>query len=125
MWQVVLRPEASKRCSMADIFIGTAGWNIPKALANEFAGEGTHLVRYARKMNCAEINSCFHREHKPETYAKWAAAVPESFRFAVKMRKAVTHEGKLVLENRTLVADFLKQTGGLGEKRGPILVQLP
>lgn len=42
---------------MADTFIGTAGWNIPKTLANEFAGEGIHLVRYARKLNCAEINS--------------------------------------------------------------------
>jgi uncharacterized protein YecE (DUF72 family) len=110
---------------MAEIFIGTAGWNIPKTLANEFAGEGTHLVRYARKMNCAEINSCFHREHRPETYRKWAAAVPDDFRFSMKMSKRVTHEAKLGVEARPLLREFLEQTAGLGEKRGPILLQLP
>src|SRR4051812_44688027 len=110
---------------MADIFIGTAGWNIPKTLANDFAGEGPHLVRYGRRMNCAEINSCFHREHKPETYRKWAAAVPDDFRFSVKMSRGVTHEGKLGVETRSLIRDFMEQTAALGEKRGPILLQLP
>jgi uncharacterized protein YecE (DUF72 family) len=32
-----------------------------------------------------EINSSFYRSHRPATYARWAASVPDDFRFAVKM----------------------------------------
>jgi uncharacterized protein YecE (DUF72 family) len=110
---------------MGRIYIGTAGWNVPGAIAEQFSGEGTHLVRYARRMNCAEINSSFHREHRVETYEKWAASVPDHFRFAVKMPRGVTHEGKVRAVTRTTVRHFLEQTSGLGEKRGPVLLQVP
>ena len=64
-------------------------------------------MRYARKLNCAEINSCFYREHKPETYAKWAASVPENFRFAVKAPRSITHEGELRVEGEEALKCFL------------------
>ena len=60
--------------------IGTAGWVIPRQSAEMAAGEGSHLERYARVMNCVEINSSFHRAHRPATWARWAEAVPEDFR---------------------------------------------
>ena len=105
--------------------IGTAGWSIPGKHAHYSPGEGTHLQRYSRILNCAEINSCFYREHKPETYAKWAAAVPQDFRFAVKAPRSVTHEGLLSPETQPLLQRFLEQTGSLAEKRGPVLLQVP
>ena len=89
-----------------------------------FPGEGTHLERYARRMTGTEINSSFHRPHAPATYAKWAAAAPSPFRFAVKMPRTITHDEKLRRARRPL-AQFLQETAGLGEKRGPVLVQLP
>jgi uncharacterized protein YecE (DUF72 family) len=107
------------------LYIGTAGWNVPGIHAQHFESEGSHLMRYAQKLNCAEINSCFYREHKPETYAKWAASVPENFRFAVKAPRAVTHEGELRIEGREALRCFLQQTSALGEKRGPVLLQIP
>jgi uncharacterized protein YecE (DUF72 family) len=110
---------------MKNIYIGTAGWSIPGIHAQHFAAEGTHLIRYAGKLNCAEINSCFYREHKPETYRKWAAAVPEGFRFAVKAPKTITHEGKLGVQSKEALNRFLEQTGALEEKRGPVLLQIP
>jgi uncharacterized protein YecE (DUF72 family) len=106
-------------------YIGTAGWNIPGIHARYFAAEGSHLIRYAGKLNCAEINSCFYREHKPGTYRKWAAAVPDDFRFAVKAPKSITHEGKLCVQGEDALKRFLEQTGSLGEKRGPVLLQIP
>lgn len=106
-------------------YIGTAGWNVPGIHAQHFDGEGTHLVRYGQKLNCAEINSSFYREHKPETYRKWAASVPEEFRFAVKAPRTITHEGELQARNQAALARFLRQTSALGEKRGPVLLQLP
>jgi uncharacterized protein YecE (DUF72 family) len=106
-------------------YIGTAGWNVPGIHAQHFDNEGTHLVRYGQKLNCAEINSSFYREHKPETYRKWAASVPEVFLFAVKVPRTITHEGELQVRNQDALARFLHQTAALGEKRGPVLLQLP
>jgi uncharacterized protein YecE (DUF72 family) len=106
-------------------YIGTAGWNVPGIHARHFDGEGTHLVRYGQKLNCAEINSSFYREHKPETYRKWAASVPESFRFAAKAPRIITHEDELQARNKDALERFLHQTSALGEKRGPLLLQLP
>jgi len=48
--------------------IGTAGWVIPRQNAEMAAGEGSHLERYARVMNCVEIDSSFHRAHRPATW---------------------------------------------------------
>lgn len=50
--------------------------------------------------------------------------MPDDFAFAVKLPKAITHEARLV--NVAAELDrFLEETGGLGIKRGPILIQLP
>ncbi len=106
------------------IVVGTSGWSIPRASAADFAGEGTHLERYGRRLRGAEINSCFYRPHAAATYAKWAAATPRAFRFAIKLPKAITHELQLA-RARVPLERFLDETSGLGGKRGPILVQLP
>jgi uncharacterized protein YecE (DUF72 family) len=106
------------------IFIGTAGWSIPRASAARFAGEGTHLERYARVLGCAEINSSFYRPHAASTYARWAASTPPDFRFAVKVPRSITHEGQL-RKARQPLERFLEESGGLGSKRGPLLLQLP
>jgi uncharacterized protein YecE (DUF72 family) len=106
------------------IFAGTAGWSIPRASAPRCPGEGSHLARYARTFGGAEINSSFYRPHPATTYAKWAAATPASFRFAVKVPRAITHEQALRRPRQPL-RRFLEETSGLGKKRGPLLVQLP
>src|SRR4051812_48945422 len=100
------------------IRIGTAGWSIPRVLADRFDGGGTHLHRYAQLFRCAEINSSFHRPHTPVTYAKWAASTPPDFRFAVKLPRTITHDGQL-RRARAPLELFLEQSAGLGDKRGP------
>jgi uncharacterized protein YecE (DUF72 family) len=106
------------------IYIGTAGWSIPRDCAERCPGEGTHLQRYSRVLRCAEINSSFHRRHAPATYAKWAAATPRAFRFAVKLPRTITHD--LQLRRARLPLDaFLQEIAPLGDRRGPLLVQLP
>src|SRR5689334_17993997 len=104
--------------------IGCAGWSIPTAQATLFPGEGSHLERYARRFNAVEINSSFYRPHQPRTYAKWAAQVPDGFRFAVKFPRAVTHQSRLREPDETVSA-FATQVRELGDRLGPILVQLP
>ncbi len=78
-----------------DIRIGTAGWSIPKEHAAAFPAEGSHLQRYAQVFGAVEINSSFYRPHRRTTYERWAASVPEAFRFAVKVPKTITHEHRL------------------------------
>ncbi|MGY4398714.1 uncharacterized protein YecE (DUF72 family) [Sphingomonas sp. UYAg733] len=106
------------------IRIGTAGWSIPKAVAERFPGSGSHLQRYAAQLNAVEINSSFYRPHRRTTYERWAASVPADFRFAVKLPKAITHERRLA-ESADLLARFADEVAGLGGKRGPVLAQLP
>ena len=106
------------------IFIGTAGWSIPRASAHRFDDEGTHLQRYARSFAGVEINSSFHRPHAAATYAKWALSTPDDFRFAIKVPRVITHEHQLRRVQLRL-DQFFAEIGGLEHKRGPLLVQLP
>jgi len=104
--------------------IGTAGWSVPRTATALFGCEGSQLQRYSARFSCAEINTSFYRPHRPETYARWAASVPDGFRFAVKMPRAITHEARLRDAHPPLKA-FFDQVHALGPALGPILIQLP
>ena len=106
------------------IRIGTAAWSIPRTWADRFPTEGTHLQRYAARLSAVEINSSFYRPHRRETYERWAASVGRDFRFAVKMPRTITHERRLAGVGEALDA-FAAQVGGLNDKLGAILIQLP
>lgn len=106
------------------IRIGTAGWSVPKEHGAAFPADGSHLERYAAVFDTVEINSSFYRPHRPATYERWAASVPDGFRFSVKVPKAITHERRLKAAH-DLVERFLSEASGLGPKLGPLLVQLP
>jgi uncharacterized protein YecE (DUF72 family) len=106
------------------IRIGTAGWSIPKAMAEKFPGNGSHLERYAAQLNAVEINSSFYRPHRRTTYERWAASVPAHFRFAIKLPRAIAHERRLA-DSDDLIEQFASEVAGLAGKRGPMLVQLP
>lgn len=107
-----------------DLRVGTAGWQIPRAVRDRFADAPSGLERYATRLTCVEINSTFYRSHQASTYQRWAEQTPEGFRFAVKAPKTVTHERRLK-DAKHLMAAFLAETAQLGSKRGPVLVQLP
>jgi uncharacterized protein YecE (DUF72 family) len=121
--------------------IGTAGWSIPAAWREAFVsaddsaqqGDGgmphdtrapSHLELYARQFSAVEINSSFYRHHRRATYERWAASVPPEFRFAVKLPRTITHDQSLVAFDAPLDV-FLDEIAGLGERLGPLLVQLP
>jgi uncharacterized protein YecE (DUF72 family) len=110
--------------TMPFVHLGCAGWSIPRQYAGRFPECGTHLERYARRLPAVEINSSFYRPHRQETYARWAASVPESFRFAVKIPKEITHTRRL-RDAAEPLDRFLSEIEGLGSKLGPLLVQLP
>jgi uncharacterized protein YecE (DUF72 family) len=106
------------------IYIGTAGWSIPRNVADQFPSEGSSLERYAARFPVAEINSSFHRPHRPATWERWRDSVPQSFRFSVKLPKTITHQQKLV-GCESLLSDFLDQAHVLKDKLAVLLIQLP
>lgn len=106
------------------LFVGTAGWSLPRAEQPEFPGSGSHLERYARRFLAAEINSSFHRTHREATWLRWKQSVPPDFRFSVKMPKAITHTARLA-DCDALITQFLKEIATLAGTIGCLLVQLP
>ena len=104
--------------------IGTAGWAIPKDCAEAFPADGSALERYAAHCTAAEINSSFHRRHRPATWHRWADSVPDDFRFSVKLPKTMTHERRLA-DCAALLDEFAADTAPLRAKLGALLVQLP
>lgn len=104
--------------------VGTAGWTVAPGYADRFPGDGTHLERYARVLGAVEINTTFKKTHRPSTYRRWAGSVPEHFRFSVKMPREITQVRRLVGAAEPL-AVFLKGVTELGERLGPLVVQLP
>lgn len=104
--------------------IGTAGWSVPRDIADQFPSEGSSLSRYASRFPVAEVNSSFHRPHRRSTWERWRDSVPRAFRFSVKLPKLITHTHKLDGCSE-LVAEFVEQAGALGDKLAVLLVQLP
>ena len=109
---------------MSTLYIGTAGWGISSAASANFPGEGSHLERYGRVLNCAEINTSFYRPHQPTTYARWADSVSGDFRFSVKLPRTITHELRLKHYTAEL-ARFAGEVAHLEDKLDCVLVQLP
>jgi uncharacterized protein YecE (DUF72 family) len=106
------------------INIGTAGWTIPRSAAGAFPGDGSSLERYAARFVCAEINSSFHRSHRPDTWRRWAESVPDPFRFSAKLPREITHGRRLADCTEPLCA-ALAEMAGLGDMLEVLLVQLP
>src|ERR1700733_6814964 len=109
---------------MVRAFIATAGWSVPRQFASLASRDGSGLQRYAGVLGATEINSTFWRRHRPKTFERWRDSVPASFRFAVKLPRTITHEAALASPRADLAA-FFDDVRGLGEKLGPVLVQLP
>lgn len=106
------------------IRIGTAGWAVPARYRSHFPESGSLLEKYATRLTAAEINSSFHRPHRRTTYERWAASVPDDFRFAAKIPRTISHERRLQ-DWREPLDQFLSEVEGLGEKLAVLLVQLP
>jgi len=78
----------------------------------------------SRAVTAIEINSTYHRLQKPQSFAAWAAAVPDGFVFSVKGSFTCSNRKNLG-EGAEAVRRFFSQgLTELGPKLGPILWQL-
>ncbi|HTN28012.1 MAG TPA: DUF72 domain-containing protein, partial [Burkholderiales bacterium] len=84
------------------------------------------LAYYAERLPTVEINNTFYRMPRTNVLESWAASVPQGFRFAIKASRRITHMSRLRAESSAESLKYLYQNlAALGEKRGPVLFQLP
>ncbi|ROQ90950.1 DUF72 domain-containing protein [Desulfosoma caldarium] len=111
----------------ARVRIGTSGWNYPH-WKGRFYPEDWPKARwldfYAMQFDTVEVNATFYRLPKPETFDGWKQRTPEDFCWAVKANRFITHIKRLRDVEEPLVR-FYRCVSKLGDKLGPILLQLP
>jgi len=109
------------------LLAGTSGFSYKEWLGKFYPEKlpGEAMLRYyAERLPTVEINNTFYRMPAEPMLARWAAEVPESFAFALKAPRRITHELRLK-ECETHVAEFLRRARALEGKLGPVLFQLP
>lgn len=85
---------------------------------------GSELELYATWCNAVEGNTTFYAEPSARMVAKWREQSPDSFRFAFKLPRIVTHDKRL-RNVATEVRSFLNAIDPLDARVGPVQVQLP
>ncbi len=107
--------------------IGCSGWSYDGWVGTYYPS-GTRpaemLPYYSRDFDTVELNVTFYRFPTPAMVRAWTERTPERFVFSAKLNRMFTHYRKLK-GGEELIDDFLSPLRGLGEKLGPILVQLP
>jgi uncharacterized protein YecE (DUF72 family) len=100
---------------MGSAYIGTSGWSYPSwrpdfypaGIANE-----DFLGFYAERFLSVELNSTGYRLPSEDHFARWAAAVPDGFRFSVKASPQALRS----------FGTFEERVRMLGDKLGPVRV---
>jgi len=108
---------------MARLYAGTSGFSYPSWKPGFYPADAKpreFLRHYAERLPTVELNATFYRLPSEEQLAAWAEQTPPAFRFAVKINRRITHHGRL-----ELIPTFCERVRALGERLGPILVQLP
>lgn len=111
----------------AVVRLGTQGWSYPD-WQGVFYPPGSkqedRLPFYAEIFDTVELDTTFYDAPKPTIARSWARHTPEHFRFAAKLPRAITHDALLRDAGAALKA-FAVAMEPLGEKLGPLLVQMP
>jgi uncharacterized protein YecE (DUF72 family) len=109
------------------LFAGTSGFSYTEwrgSFYPEKLPASQMLASYSSRLPTVELNNTFYRMPRPALIEGWARGVPEGFTFAPKAPRRITHSQKLE-GSADDVAYFLETVGGLGNKLGPLLFQLP
>lgn len=109
------------------IMVGTSGWQYADWRGRFYPAEVPQrqwLEHYASQFVTVEVNNAFYRLPERSTFEQWRERTPTDFCLAVKMSRYLTHIKRL-RDPAEPVARFLDRSKGLGERLGPVLLQLP
>jgi uncharacterized protein YecE (DUF72 family) len=109
------------------IFVGTSGWQYRSWRGVFYPREVPQrqwLEYFAESFATVEVNNAFYRLPERDTFVQWRERTPDDFVLAVKMSRYLTHIRRL-REPAEPVARFFGRADALGDKLGPVLLQLP
>ncbi|GGR75374.1 histidine kinase [Micromonospora fulviviridis] len=109
------------------ILVGTSGWQYRDWRERFYPAklpQRLWLEHFAARFATVEVNNAFYRLPERDTFVAWRDRTPDDFCVAVKMSRYLTHVKRL-REPAEPVARFLDRATGLGDRLGPVLVQLP
>ncbi|MCE5229550.1 DUF72 domain-containing protein [bacterium] len=110
------------------LHVGTSGWTYRHWADGVFypprLAQGKWLEFFMERFDTVEINMSFYRLPNEAMIARWEGMAPQGFYYAVKMWRMITHR-KLLADSGELLERFMGVVNGLGNRRGPLLIQLP
>src|SRR5436853_1194815 len=114
---MTLSVVATGQSRLAGVHVGTSGWSYP-SWKPDFYPAGTDakefLSFYAQRFSTVELNTTGYRLPAEEQFRRWAEQTPAGFRFAPK----------LAGNRPRMVAEFAARARLLGDRLGPVRVQL-
>ncbi len=99
------------------VFVGTCGWSYPSWKPGFYPADvkpAGFLDFYAERFRTVELNTTGYRLPAEEQFERWAAQVPDGFRFAVKFQAYRPEQA----------GTFVERVRALGNRLGPIRVVL-
>jgi uncharacterized protein YecE (DUF72 family) len=106
----------------ARLLAGASGFSFPTWRPGFYprgAKPADFLGLYAGRLPTVELNTTYYRLPPATQLERWAAGVPDGFRFAVKAPMAISVWGRL-----DGVPALCERSRALGDRLGPVLVRL-
>lgn len=112
---------------MNNWYLGTIGFSYKDWVGSFYptgSSQRNYLPYYCKYFNSVELDTTFYSIPQSATVESWFNVSPAGFRFSIKTPRRITHE--LGLKSaQALMIEFIDSLHPLGEKLGPILIQLP
>jgi uncharacterized protein YecE (DUF72 family) len=109
------------------ILVGTSGWQYRDWRGRFYPDDLPQrlwLEHFAGAFATVEVNNAFYRLPARTTFEAWRARTPADFCVAVKMSRYLSHVKRL-RDPEEPVQRFMQRASGLGDRLGPVLLQLP
>jgi len=109
------------------VLVGTSGWQYREWRADFYPQDVPQrrwLEYYTGRFATVENNGTFYRLPAREAFEQWLARTPDGFVMAVKASRYLSHIRRL-RDPAEPVRRMLAAFTGLGDRLGPVLLQLP
>ncbi len=110
---------------MEKLHIGTMGWSYDFWKGNFYPEDSENLLtEYTKIFDTVEIDNTFYRIPSRDTVKNWKEETPDEFIFSAKFPRKITHI-KMLQDCEEELDVFIEHISLLGDKLGPLLIQLP
>jgi uncharacterized protein YecE (DUF72 family) len=109
------------------LYVGCAVWAYKGWVGSFFPAktkQADFLREYSRRLTTVEGNTTFYAVPSAEIIERWVEQTPPGFKFCPKFPQSITHLRRLK-DAKAETRDFLERMSGLGDRLGPLFIQLP